>query len=106
MGPNAADTQFVAHSEILIDPEGAITLEDAFRDRLGEVDSWPGFHRLEVWRDEGTPGRYVMVSWWTDRETFKEYMRSDVHRESHARIPHEPARPRGVSFTRYTVIAV
>ncbi|HSJ26561.1 MAG TPA: antibiotic biosynthesis monooxygenase family protein, partial [Acidimicrobiia bacterium] len=80
------------------------TLEEAFRDRLGEVDHWPGFRHLEVWRDESTPGRYVMVSWWTDREAFKSYMRSDAHRRSHARIPEDPSRPRPVSFSRYTVI--
>ena len=99
------DGTFVAHSELFIEPDASTTLEEAFRNRLGEVDSWPGFRHLEVWRDEATPGRYVMVSWWTDRETFKAYMRSDVHRRSHDRIPDEPARPRGVSFSRYTVIA-
>ena len=99
------DESFVAHSEIFIDLEATAVLEAAFLNRLGKVDGWPGFVRLEVWRDEGTPGRYVMVSWWTDRDAFKAYMRSDDHSQSHARIPEHPARPRGVAFTRYTVVA-
>ena len=96
---------FVAHSEIEIDPPAGPTLEQAFADRLREVESWPGFVKLEVWRDERRPGRYVMVSWWADRESFASYMRSDSHRRSHARIPNEPARPRPAGFSRYTVIA-
>ena len=99
------EESFVAHSEIFIDVDAAAVLEDAFSNRLGKVDEWPGFIRLEVWRDDGTPGRYVMVSWWTDREAFKTYMRSDDHKRSHARIPEHPARPRGVAFTRYTVVS-
>lgn len=96
---------FVAHSEIEIDPDAGVTLEEAFADRLGEVDSWPGFVRLEVWRDERREGRYVMVSWWTDDESFKAYMRSESHRRSHARIPDEPSRPRPAGFSRFTVIS-
>ena len=99
------EKSFVAHSEIFIDPEAVAVLEDAFLSRLGKVEEWPGFTRLEVWRDAGTPGRYVMVSWWADLESFKAYMRSDDHKRSHARIPEHPARPRGVAFTRYTVVA-
>ncbi len=95
---------FVAHSEISIEPDAGPTLEQSFSDRLGEVDGWPGFLKLEVWRDERTPGRYVMVSWWDDRESFTSYMRSDSHRRSHARIPDDPA-PRPVGFSRYTVVA-
>lgn len=96
---------FVAFSEIDIDPVGSDRLTQAFRDRLGAVDAWPGFRRLEVWEDEGTPGRFVMVSWWDDKESFKTYMRSADHRLSHDRIPSEPAAPRPVSFSRFRVIA-
>ena len=105
MSPEPSTGTFVAHSEISIEPDAGTTLEQAFADRLGEVDAWPGFLRLEVWRDEREPGRYVMVSWWADRDSFAAYMRSDSHRRSHARIPAEPARPRPVTFSRYTVIA-
>ena len=96
---------FVAFSEIAIDPVGSETLTAAFRDRLGAVDTWPGFRRLEVWEDESTTGRFVMVSWWDDKAHFLEYMRSNDHQRSHDRIPSEPAAPRPVSFTRFRVVA-
>ena len=91
-------------SELEVEPEGAASLEDAFRHRLGEVDGWEGFIRLEVWRDPRHEGRYLMVSWWETREAFTEWMRSAAHDRSHARIPTDPG-PRPVRFDRYQVIA-
>ena len=91
-------------SELEVDPDGVDDLEAAFRDRLGEVDGWPGFVRLEVWRDPRRSGRYLMVSWWGCREAFTGWMRSDAHRRSHARVPSDPG-PRPVSFERYEVIS-
>ena len=91
-------------SELAVDPDGAATLEAAFADRLGEVDHWPGFQRLEVWRDPRHAGRYLMVSWWDTREQFTAWMRSQSHNRSHARVPTERA-PRPVRFDRYQVIA-
>lgn len=96
---------YVVASHLSIDPEGADTLEDAFRDRLGEVDDAEGFLRLEVWRDTSEPGRYTMVSWWDSEHAFRAYMGSDAHRRSHARIPHDPHRPRAVAVDRYEIVA-
>lgn len=95
---------YVVTSDVRIDPAGAQSLEDAFADRLGKVDGYPGFQRLEVWRAEAAEGEYVMVSWWDDEQSFRDYMRSQEHRESHARMPKDP-RPRGVGVHRYTRIA-
>ncbi len=91
-------------SELEVAAEGADALECAFRNRLGEVDSWPGFVRLEVWRDPRRPGRYLMVSWWEDQEAFRTWMRSASHGRSHARVPSSP-KPKPVRFDRYEVIA-
>lgn len=92
-------------SELRADPAGADELEAAFRNRLGEVDGWPGFVRLEVWRDPREGGRYLMVSWWETREAFTGWMRSSAHRRSHERVPAGAAAPRPVRFDRYEVIS-
>lgn len=92
-------------SDLAIDAVGAGTLEAAFADRLGEVDGWSGFIDLEVWRDERDEGRFVMVSWWRSRDDYVSYMRSDVHRRSHDRIPTDPAAPRAVGVGQYRVVA-
>lgn len=96
---------FVVASELSVDLAGAQALEDAFSDRLREVEHHSGFQRLEVWRDNVSVGSYLMVTWWDDEPAFRSYMRSVAHKESHARIPTEPARARGVGLRRYTVVA-
>lgn len=96
---------FVIVSDLAVDAVGADTLEDAFRSRLGEVDDWPGFLDLEVWRDERDPERFVMVSWWATKDDYAAYMRSDDHRRSHDRVPTEPAAPRATGIGRFRVVA-
>lgn len=96
---------FVVVSDLEVAAVGAEALEAAFQQRLREVEGHPGFQRLEVWRDDAREGAYRMVTWWDDEAAFRSYMRSAEHRRSHARIPQEPARARGVGLRRYTVIA-
>jgi heme-degrading monooxygenase HmoA len=96
---------FVVASELAVDPVGAGALEGAFRQRLGEVEHNPGFQRLEVWRDHKTDGAYLMVTWWDDEQAFRSYMRSQAHKTSHARIPTDPAKARGVGVRRFTLVA-
>lgn len=95
----------VVTSHLRIDPAGAATLEQAFADRLGEVEDAVGFQRLEVWRDRDAEGRYVMVSWWDTPEAFRAYMGSEAHRRSHARIPRDPHAPHAETVDRYEVVA-
>ncbi len=96
---------FVAHSELRVTGAGVPALIAAFENRLGEVENWTGFERLEVWQDERDDGRFVMVSWWDDKESFQAYMRSQSHHRSHDRIPGGPDRPRPASFSRFRVVA-
>jgi len=96
---------FVVTSELAVPPGSGDVLEEAFRNRLGEVEDHDGFLRLEVWRDSRADDRYLMVSWWRDEAAFASYLRSDAHRRSHARIPAGPHRPRGIGLARYEVVA-
>jgi heme-degrading monooxygenase HmoA len=97
--------QFVAQSELRVDALHAAELIAGFRDRLRLVDSRPEFERLEVWQDQTDQGLFSMVSWWSSREAFVEYMRSDDHRRSHARIPSGLARPRPLRLSRFDIVA-
>lgn len=96
---------YVAVSEIEVAEQRGPELIEAFRQRLGEVDRWPGFQGLEVWRDRGDPTRFLMVSWWDDHESFVAYLRSDAHRRSHARIPGGRGGPRPAGLSRFDVVA-
>lgn len=103
--PGEPGQAFVAFSELTVPAEGADALVDAFRGRLGAVESAPGFQRLEVWADQSDRCAFTMVSWWDSREQFLDYMRSDIHRESHDRIPGGPHAPKAARFRRYVVVA-
>ncbi len=77
---------YVSMSHLRIAPEREDELIAAFRDRVGLVDDFDGFHGLEVWRSDREPGEVIMVSRWRDRACFREYMRSAAHRISHERV--------------------
>ncbi|MFL5863895.1 MAG: antibiotic biosynthesis monooxygenase family protein [Solirubrobacteraceae bacterium] len=76
-------------SRLRVAPGRAQELVSPFRDRAHLVDQAPGFLNLEVWQNDRDAGELVMVSHWTDRESFKSYMQSDAHRRSHDRIDPE-----------------
>lgn len=103
--PDRDGTRFVAFSQLFVPEDGIEQVQQAFRDRLGAVDRWPGFIGLEVWSDLADQGRLVMVSWWKSRDAFRAYMQSADHRESHSRIPGGDNRPRAREFRRFQVVA-
>lgn len=96
---------YVAISEIAVPDEGGPALEAAFRDRLGAVDAWPGFVGLEVLRHRRRPGCYLMITRWTTRDAFADYMRSADHKRSHDRIPEGEHAPRPAGFDDYDRVA-
>jgi heme oxygenase (mycobilin-producing) len=73
-------------SRLRVAPDRAPELVAAFRDRAHLVDDAGGFLGLEVWQNDRDTGELIMVSHWTDRDSFKTYMKSDAHRVSHGRI--------------------
>ncbi len=96
---------FVVTSELRVRREGVAGLTEAFRGRIGLVDDWPGFDRLEVWHDERDPQRFVMTSWWSGADEFRAYMQSNEHRRSHERIPGGLDRPRAVAVRRHRIVS-
>src|SRR5215217_7042602 len=77
---------YVSLSRLRVPAERADELVTAFRARARLVDDFEGFVDLQVWQSERDPGELVMVSRWSDRECFKQYMRSREHQVSHDRI--------------------
>ena len=73
-------------SRLRVAPDRAPELVAAFRDRAHLVEGADGFLGLEVWQNDRDADELIMVSRWTDRDSFKTYMKSDAHRISHGRI--------------------
>ncbi len=73
-------------SRLRVAPDRAPELVAAFRGRAHLVEDAGGFLGLEVWQNDRDAGELIMVSHWTDRDSFKTYIKSDAHRVSHGRI--------------------
>ena len=78
---------YVSVSRLRVAEGAAADLILAFRSRAHLVDEVDGFLDLQVWQSADERTEVVMVSRWRDRAAFRDYMRSDRHRISHARIP-------------------
>ena len=60
----------------------------AFLNRPRLVETAPGFCGLEVLTDSADPSLFLLLTRWTDEESFRAWHRSDAHRHSHELIPH------------------
>ncbi|HEV1998041.1 MAG TPA: antibiotic biosynthesis monooxygenase [Candidatus Dormibacteraeota bacterium] len=97
---------YVAVSEVAVVESGARALEEAFRDRIHLVERAAGFIDIEVLRDRRHEGRYLMVSRWASKANFTDYMKSEDHRLSHARIRTGPEGPAPAGFSDYDRIEI
>jgi heme-degrading monooxygenase HmoA len=77
---------YVSVSRLRVAESRSEQLVAAFRGRAHLVDTADGFVDLQVWRSDRDAEEVLMVSRWRDRAAFTAYMRSEQHRESHARI--------------------
>ena len=98
------EARFVTVSGIAVPVAGAAALEEAMQNRLGLVEAEPGFGGLQVWRPLRSGDPYRMVTWWTEEQAFRGYMRSQAHRASHVRTPPGPDGPRPSGLDRYWCI--
>jgi heme-degrading monooxygenase HmoA len=78
---------YVSMSRLRLPEAHVPELLEAFNDRAGLVDSAEGFIDLEVWHSDRDVEEVIMVSRWTTRAAFTNYMKSNAHRTSHDRIP-------------------
>ena len=59
----------------------------AFLDRPRLVEKAPGFRGLNVLTDATDPSIFLLLTRWTDAESFRAWHRSEAHHESHQLIP-------------------
>lgn len=80
---------FVAISRIDISEDMADRLEDSFRERSRQVDSVDGFLGLFFLRSKKNPNEFRGIFRFRDEESFKNYMKSDMHNQSHDKTHQE-----------------
>jgi len=86
--PRRAAAMYISVSRLRVDAAKADELVAAFRQRSHLVDGTDGFVDLQVWRSDRDAEEVWMVSRWRERRCF-DYMRSEEHARSHARIPED-----------------
>lgn len=78
--------------------------EQSWRQRAGQVDSFPGFRGLEVLRAGDEPGKYIILTHWETREDFERWANSPEFTAGHARTTqaaqegHPAAHSAGIEF--------
>lgn len=60
---------------------------EAFRARPHLVDGADGFIRMDVLSPENDDAEFWLVTYWTTEDSFREWHRSHLYRESHEGIP-------------------
>ena len=76
---------FVAINFIDCDVHYQERFEELFQSRAGEIDTMPGFQRMEVLRPRENGGEYLIMSHWDDEESFKQWTKSNAFIKGHSR---------------------
>jgi heme-degrading monooxygenase HmoA len=77
----------VAYSFVPVcDERAGRAFADAMANRSRAVESFPGFVRFEFRRELGRAGRYVIATWWENRDALRSYLASPEHRATHSRL--------------------
>jgi len=76
---------FISQSEIAVAEGESDALERAFRERARRVDHHDGFLGLELLREVGNSGRYVLLTRWRTKAHFRAYLKSADFRFAHGR---------------------
>ena len=80
---------FVAISKININQDMGDRLEASFKERSRQVDSVDGFLGLYFLRSKKNPNEFRGIFRFRDEESFKNYMKSDLHKHSHDKTHQE-----------------
>lgn len=78
---------FLALSRFKVRNGMSSEVRDAFLQRPHLVDSADGFVRMDVVSPTGDDAEFWLLTYWRDENSFREWHRSHLYRESHAGIP-------------------
>ncbi len=84
-----------------VPPERAQAFEASWSRRAGMVDQMPGFLGMDVLRDGGKPGHYIVLTRWEKREDFDRWANSPEFVAGHRRVnsgEDNGAAPVGIEF--------
>ncbi len=80
-----SDANFVAVNFITCLESYQERFEELFKTRAHAIDTLPGFLTMHVIRQNDEEGKYMVVSYWENEESFKAWMTSPEFLEGHKR---------------------
>ncbi len=95
---------FLFISHLTVPAADHAQLERHFRERSALVDGFPGFLYLQLLRPQAGEATHTFLTAWSDRESFRRYMKSAAHATSHAREPAEIMGRTDVRHEAYEVL--
>lgn len=78
---------FVALSKFVVANGMIEEVKTAFRNRPHLVDNVEGFVRMEVLVPQDNPNEILLLTYWTDIESYQRWHHSEQHHQSHQGIP-------------------
>lgn len=100
------DSAFVALSRFEVMPGWEDAVSEAFRDRPHQVESTPGFVRLEVLRPAENPAEFWLLTFWSDEESFRTWHRGHDRKAAHTGMPEGlRLRPGSARLSSFEMIA-
>lgn len=80
---------FIFISHLTVRDADRAELERHFRERSRLVDDFPGFLYLQLLKPQAGDATHAFLTAWESRESFRLYMASSEHAQSHSREPGE-----------------
>ena len=74
----------VSFFHVSVPSEQAGKFEMGWSHRAGQVDQMPGFRGMDVLRDTGEPGHYIVMTRWDSRADFDAWLNSPAFAGGHA----------------------
>ena len=78
---------FVALSKFAVANGMTEEVKSAFAARPHLVDNAEGFVRMDVISPEDKPDEFWLLTYWSDKESFRTWHKSHMYRDSHKGIP-------------------
>ncbi len=78
---------FVAMSKFVVLNNMQQDVSKAFINRPHLVDKEPGFVRMEVLNPLDKPEEFILITYWQDEASWKQWFKSHSYKESHKGMP-------------------
>jgi heme-degrading monooxygenase HmoA len=96
--------RYAVANRIYVKPEYTEEFEERFRNRVGQLEQQPGFVLMDVLKPQSETTPYVIMTYWTDKQAFTEWVKSEDFKLAHQNPMSKDAFLEGGGLEQYSVI--